>query len=86
VRLAVSGGAGGSWELRSFRPAAATPRCSLENFWPRVFPPRLNNHLLTSVWGESHDCHIEPDWLLLYNIDDNDLILARTGTHADPIG
>jgi mRNA-degrading endonuclease YafQ of YafQ-DinJ toxin-antitoxin module len=25
----------------------------------------------------------EPDWLLLYKIDGNDLILARTGTHAD---
>ena len=28
------------------------------------------------------DCHIEPDWLLLYKIDGNDLTLARTGTPA----
>jgi len=31
----------------------------------------------------ARDYHIEPDWLLLYKIDGNDLILARTGTHAD---
>jgi mRNA interferase YafQ len=40
-------------------------------------PPRLKDHPLTG------DCHIEPDWLLLYKIDGNDLILARTGSHAD---
>jgi mRNA interferase YafQ len=29
------------------------------------------------------DCHIEPDWLLLYKIDGEDLLLVRTGTHSD---
>ncbi|MFT5133043.1 MAG: mRNA interferase YafQ, partial [Gammaproteobacteria bacterium] len=28
-------------------------------------------------------CHIEPDWLLLYRITDNELQLARTGSHSD---
>ena len=46
-------------------------------------PPRLKDHPLTGDWGAYRDCHIEPDWLLLYKIDGNDLILARTGTHAD---
>ncbi|MGH6835865.1 MAG: type II toxin-antitoxin system YafQ family toxin [Methylocella sp.] len=46
-------------------------------------PPRLKDHPLTGDWGGYRDCHIEPDWLLLYKIDGNDLILARTGTHAD---
>ncbi|MDQ6868535.1 MAG: type II toxin-antitoxin system YafQ family toxin [Pseudomonadota bacterium] len=46
-------------------------------------PPRLNDHPLTGDWSSYRDCHIEPDWLLLYKIDGNDLILARTGTHAD---
>jgi mRNA interferase YafQ len=46
-------------------------------------PPRLNDHPLTGDWGGYRDCHIEPDWLLLYKIDGNDLILARTDTHAD---
>jgi mRNA interferase YafQ len=46
-------------------------------------PPRLKDHPLTGDWGSYRDCHIEPDWLLLYKIDGNDLILARTGPHAD---
>jgi mRNA interferase YafQ len=47
------------------------------------FPARLKDHPLTGDWGGYRDCHIEPDWLLLYKIDGNDLILACTGTHAD---
>jgi mRNA interferase YafQ len=46
-------------------------------------PPSLNDHPLTGDWSGYRDCHIEPDWLLLYKIDGDDLILARTGTHAD---
>ncbi len=46
-------------------------------------PPRLKDHPLTGDWSGSRDCHIEPDWLLLYKIDGNDLILVRTGSHAD---
>jgi mRNA interferase YafQ len=45
--------------------------------------PRLNDHPLTGDWCGYRDCHIEPDCLLLYKIDGNDLILVRTGTHAD---
>jgi len=46
-------------------------------------PPRLKDHPLTGDFGGYRNCHIEPDWLLLYRIDGNDLILARSGTHAD---
>jgi mRNA interferase YafQ len=46
-------------------------------------PPRLNDHPLAGDWSGYRDCHIEPDWLLLYKTDGNDLFLARTGTHAD---
>ena len=46
-------------------------------------PANLKDHPLTGDWSGYRDCHIEPDWLLLYKIDGNDLILARTGTHAD---
>ena len=28
-------------------------------------------------------CHILPDWVLIYKIEDNDLILFDTGTHSD---
>ncbi len=46
-------------------------------------PPKYHDHKLSGVLAEFRDCHIEPDWILLYKINDNQLILARTGTHAD---
>lgn len=46
-------------------------------------PPRYKDHPLSGEWKHHRDSHIEPDWLLLYKIDDNDLYLVRTGTHAD---
>jgi mRNA interferase YafQ len=46
-------------------------------------PARYKDHPLSGEWKHHRDCHIEPDWLLLYKIDDNDLYLVRTGTHAD---
>jgi mRNA interferase YafQ len=46
-------------------------------------PPRYKDHALSGAWKHHRDSHIEPDWLLLYKIDDNDLYLVRTGTHAD---
>jgi mRNA interferase YafQ len=46
-------------------------------------PPRYKDHPLKGEWKHHRDCHIEPDWLLLYKIEDNDLFLIRTGTHAD---
>ncbi len=46
-------------------------------------PLRYKDHPLSGEWKHHRDCHIEPDWLLLYKIDGNDLYLVRTGTHAD---
>jgi mRNA interferase YafQ len=46
-------------------------------------PLRYRDHALSGDWKHHRDCHIEPDWLLLYKIDGNDLYLVRTGTHAD---
>jgi mRNA interferase YafQ len=46
-------------------------------------PPRYKGHLLSGEWEHYRDSHIEPDWLLLYKLDDNDLYLVRAGTHAD---
>ncbi len=45
--------------------------------------PRYKDHSLSGNWNHHRDCHIEPDWLLLYKIDGDDLHLIRTGTHAD---
>jgi mRNA interferase YafQ len=49
----------------------------------KPLPPRYKNHALGGDWKHHRDCHIEPDWLLLYKVDGDDLYLVRTGTHAD---
>lgn len=46
---------------------------------------RNRDHALTGDWHGWRECHIEPDWLLIYRVDEvsSRLILGRTGTHAD---
>jgi mRNA interferase YafQ len=46
-------------------------------------PAHYKDHPLGGDWKHHRDSHIEPDWLLLYKIDGNDLYLVRTGRHAD---
>ena len=46
-------------------------------------PPRCRDHALTGEWDGFRDCHIEPDWILIYRVDGADLYLVRTGTHSD---
>jgi mRNA interferase YafQ len=46
-------------------------------------PSSYKDHPLSGDWKRYRDSHIEPDWLLLYRVDGNDLYLVRTGTHAD---
>ena len=41
------------------------------------------DHALTGDWKGWRDCHVEPDWVLIYKRDSGTLILGRTGTHAD---
>jgi mRNA interferase YafQ len=43
------------------------------------------DHALTGDWQGWRDCHIEPDWILIYRVDreTETLILGRTGTHSD---
>jgi mRNA interferase YafQ len=45
--------------------------------------PRCNDHPLTGEWKHHRECHLEPDWLLIYKIEGDDLYLVRTGTHSD---
>ena len=48
-------------------------------------PPQYHDHALTGDMAGTRDCHITPDWLLIYRINGNvlTLTLTRTGTHAD---
>ena len=51
----------------------------------KPLPAKYEDHPLTGNWVGHRDCHIQPDWLLIYVIDDNALILTatRTGSHSD---
>lgn len=46
---------------------------------------KYRDHQLSGNYGSFRECHIQPDWLLIYGIDNNELILflSRTGTHSD---
>jgi mRNA interferase YafQ len=41
------------------------------------------DHPLTGNFKGFRDCHIEPDWILIYRIEADTLYLERTGTHSD---
>lgn len=45
--------------------------------------PKHRDHALTGDWTGYRDCHIEPDWVLIYERTDAEIRLTRTGTHAD---
>jgi mRNA interferase YafQ len=44
------------------------------------------DHAPKGEWKGWRECHIEPDWLLIYKTTDTEVLLARTGTHADLFG
>ena len=46
-------------------------------------PARFSDHPLSGEWNHFRDCHLEPDWLLIYKVDGDSLMLVRTGTHSD---
>ncbi|MBQ9430097.1 MAG: type II toxin-antitoxin system YafQ family toxin [Kiritimatiellae bacterium] len=50
-----------------------------------TLPPANRDHPLSGEWANHRECHIAPDWLLIYQIKDDVLVLTltRTGTHAD---
>ena len=53
-----------------------------------TLPERNKDHALTGDWAGHRECHVLPDWLLVYRIDDDVLVLtlSRTGTHSDLFG
>ncbi|MDO5424198.1 MAG: type II toxin-antitoxin system YafQ family toxin [Eubacteriales bacterium] len=53
-----------------------------------TLPEKNKDHPLSGSWAGHRECHIQPDWLLLYRIEDDVLVLtlARTGTHSDLFG
>jgi mRNA interferase YafQ len=49
----------------------------------KPLPSEWGDHPLKGQWTGFRDLHIEPDWLLLYRIDNGELRLACTGTYSD---
>ena len=45
--------------------------------------PKYKDHALIGNWNGYRDCHIEPDWLLIYRTSETNLFLARSGSHSD---
>jgi mRNA interferase YafQ len=50
-----------------------------------ALPPAYHPHLLEE-WKGVWECHIEPDWRLIYDVTENEVLLIRTGTHLDLFG
>jgi mRNA interferase YafQ len=49
----------------------------------KPLPAKNRNHKLKGEFEGCWECHIEPDWLLVYQKTDTEIILLRTGTHSD---
>lgn len=57
---------------------------SLRNRQPLA--ARHRDHALTGDWIGFRECHVAPDWLLIYHVEGDRLFLDRLGSHADLFG
>ncbi len=46
-------------------------------------PEKNKDHNLGGDWSGSRECHIMPDWLLIYQVGNGIIVFERTGTHSD---
>lgn len=46
-------------------------------------PMEYKDHPLKGNWVGRRDCHIEADWILIYRIFEDEILLERTGSHSD---
>lgn len=53
-----------------------------------ALPPKFKDHALTGDWKGYRECHLSPDWLLVYMIENDVLVLTltRTGSHSEIFG
>lgn len=45
--------------------------------------PKYQDHKLVGEYKGTRECHLAPDWLLIYELTDDELVLIRTGSHAE---
>ena len=48
-----------------------------------VLPALYRDHVLVGQYRGTRECHIEPDWLLIYELAETEIVLIRTGSHSD---
>ncbi len=44
---------------------------------------KYRDHVLVGQYKGTRECHIEPDWLLIYELAESEVVLIRTGSHSD---
>jgi mRNA interferase YafQ len=49
----------------------------------RALPSAYGEHKLSGEWRGVLECHIDADWLLIYSVTNDEVLLIRTGSHAD---
>jgi len=49
----------------------------------KPLPENCRDHRLVGNYRDRRECHIEPDWLLIYKVTKEEIIFERTGTHSD---
>lgn len=49
----------------------------------KTLPRKHKEHRLIGNYASRMECHIEPDWLLIYKREEQSIIFERTGTHSD---
>ncbi len=49
----------------------------------KSLPVKNKDHKLGGNFNECRECHLEPDWLLIYKIEAENIFFVRTGTHSD---
>ncbi len=45
--------------------------------------PEYQDHVLVGQYKGTRECHLEPDWLLIYESTESEIVLIRTGSHSD---
>ena len=49
----------------------------------KTLSPKNRDHSLRGPWTGRRDCHLEPDWILIYRRTEHELLLERTGSHSN---
>lgn len=52
----------------------------------KTLAPKHKDHPLHNNWAGRRECHIEPDWLLIYKIEEQTITFERTGSHSELFG